>query len=131
MSNKVVMRQRKLVVLVSLAVLANAAVAEERVTVTAAKREQTLQDVPISVSVTSQETLQQAHITDIIDLQSVIPSLKVSQANAIGQTNFTIRGFGNGSGNDGIESAVGVFVDGVYRSRTSSAMDDLPEVRER
>ena len=128
MSNKVVMRQRKLVVLVSLAVLANAAVAEERVTVTAAKREQTLQDVPISVSVTSQETLQQAHITDIIDLQSVIPSLKVSQANAIGQTNFTIRGFGNGSGNDGIESAVGVFVDGVYRSRTSSAMDDLPEV---
>ena len=100
----------------------------QRVTVTAQKREQTLQDVPISVSVTTPETLQKAHIVDLIDLQSVVPSLKVQQFNAVGQTNFIIRGFGNGSGNDGIESSVGVFVDGVYRSRTSSALDDLPEV---
>lgn len=99
-----------------------------RVTVTATKREQTLQDVPISVSVTNRATIEQAHITDLIDLQSLVPSLKVTQFNAVGQTNFVIRGFGNGSGNDGIESSVGVFVDGVYRSRTSSALDDLPEV---
>jgi iron complex outermembrane receptor protein len=65
---------------------------------------------------------------DLIDLQSVVPSLKVSQFNAVGQTNFIIRGFGNGNGNDGIESSVGVFIDGVYRSRSSSALDDLPEV---
>ena len=100
----------------------------QRVTVTAAKREQTLQDVPISVSVTNAETISKAHIVDLLDLQSVVPSLKVTQFNAVGQTNFIIRGFGNGSGNDGIESSVGVFVDGVYRSRTSSALDDLPEI---
>ena len=100
----------------------------DRVTVTATKREQTLQDVPISVSVTDKATVEKAHITDVIDLQSIVPSLKVTQFNAVGQTNFVIRGFGNGSGNDGIESSVGVFVDGVYRSRTSSALDDLPEV---
>lgn len=97
--------------------------------VTATKREQTLQDVPISVSVTTAVTLEQAQIKDLIDLQSVVPSLKVVQAAAVGQTNFFIRGFGNGAGNDGIESSVGVFVDGVYRSRTSSALDDLPEVQ--
>jgi iron complex outermembrane receptor protein len=100
----------------------------QRVTVTAQKREQTLQDVPISVSVTNSETIAKAHIVDLIDLQSVVPSLKVTQFNAVGQTNFIIRGFGNGAGNDGIESSVGVFVDGVYRSRTSSALDDLPEI---
>ena len=100
----------------------------QRVTVTAQKREQTLQDVPISVSVTNAETIDKAHIVDLIDLQSVVPSLKVAQFNAVGQTNFIIRGFGNGAGNDGIESSVGVFVDGVYRSRTSSALDDLPEI---
>ena len=100
----------------------------QRVTVTAQKREQTLQDVPISVSVTNAETISKAHIVDLIDLQSVVPSLKVAQFNAVGQTNFVIRGFGNGAGNDGIESSVGVFVDGVYRSRTSSALDDLPEI---
>jgi iron complex outermembrane recepter protein len=100
----------------------------QRVTVTAQKREQTLQDVPISVSVTNADTIEKAHIVDLIDLQTVVPSLKVQQYNAVGQTNFIIRGFGNGSGNDGIESSVGVFVDGVYRSRTSSALDDLPEI---
>lgn len=96
--------------------------------VTATKREQTLQDVPISVSVTGADTVEKAQIRDIIDLQSVVPSLKVSQLNATGQTNFSIRGFGNGNGNDGIEASVGVFIDGVYRARTSAALDDLPEI---
>ncbi|MEG3150267.1 TonB-dependent receptor [Sphingomonas sp. ZT3P38] len=96
--------------------------------VTATKREQTLQDVPISVSVTGVETIEKAQIRDLIDLQSVVPSLKVAQFNAAGQTNFIIRGFGNGNGNDGIESSVGVFIDGVYRSRSASALDDLPEI---
>ncbi|CAN5356894.1 TonB-dependent receptor [soil metagenome] len=98
------------------------------VIVTATKREQTLQDVPISVSVTSTDTVEKAHIVDLIDLQSVVPSLKVTQFQSAGQTNFTIRGFGNGNGNDGIESSVGVFIDGVYRSRSAAALDDLPEI---
>ena len=100
----------------------------DEIIVTATKREQTLQDVPISVSVTGADTVEKAQIRDLIDLQSVVPSLKVSQLNAVGQTNFIIRGFGNGNGNDGIESSVGVFIDGVYRARTSAALDDLPEI---
>ncbi len=96
--------------------------------VTATKREQTLQDVPISVSVTSSQTVERAQIRDLIDLQSVVPSLKVTQFNASGQVNFQLRGFGNGNGNDGIESSVGVFIDGVYRSRSAAALDDLPEI---
>ncbi|HWT52660.1 MAG TPA: TonB-dependent receptor [Caulobacter sp.] len=100
----------------------------EEIVVTATKREQTLQDVPISVAVTGQQTIERAQVKDLIDLQSVVPSLKVSQFNATGQTNFVIRGFGNGNGNDGIESSVGVFIDGVYRSRSAAALDDLPEV---
>jgi iron complex outermembrane receptor protein len=96
--------------------------------VTATKREATLQNVPISVSVTAQETVEKAQIRDLIDLQSVVPSLKVEQLNASGQTNFIIRGFGNGNGNDGIESSVGVFIDGVYRSRSAAGLDDLPEI---
>ena len=95
---------------------------------TAAKREQTLQDVPISVSVTSSDTIEKAQIVDLKDLQSVVPSLKVTQFQSAGQTNFTIRGFGNGNGNIGIESSVGVFIDGVYRSRSASAISDLPEL---
>ena len=87
-----------------------------------------MRDVPLSVSVTGIDTIEKAQIRDLIDLQSVVPSLKVQQLNAVGQTNFIIRGFGNGNGNDGIESSVGVFIDGVYRSRSFSALDDLPEI---
>ncbi|GHH26198.1 TonB-dependent receptor [Sphingomonas glacialis] len=96
--------------------------------VTASKREQTLQDVPISVSVTSAQTIERAQIRDLIDLQTVVPSLKVAQFNAVGQTNFIIRGFGNGNGNFGIEGSVGVFIDGVYRSRSAASLNDLPEI---
>jgi len=96
--------------------------------VTATKRTQTLQDVPISVSVTSSDTIQKAQITDIIDLQTVVPSLKVYQLQNTGQTGFSIRGFGNGTGNPGIEGSVGVFVDGVYRSRSASSLADLPDI---
>ncbi len=103
--------------------------ADDDIIVTAAKREQTLQDIPISVSVTGVDTIEKAQIVDLINLQSVVPSLRVTQFQSAGQTNFTIRGFGNGNGNIGIESSVGVFIDGVYRSRSASAIGDLPDVQ--
>ena len=45
------------------------------------------------------------------------------------QTNFIIRGFGNGANNAGIEPSVGVFIDGVYRSRSAGALSDLPNLQ--
>lgn len=106
----------------------DAAQSNDDIVVTASKREQTLQDVPISVAVTDQQTIDRAQIRDLVDLQSVVPSLKVAQFNTVGQTNFVIRGFGNGNGNVGIEGSVGVFIDGVYRSRSAASLNDLPEV---
>src|SRR5579859_7136674 len=63
----------------------------QEIVVTATKRETTLQDVPVSVAVVGEDTLEQAQIRDLIDLQSVVPSLKVNQFNAVGQTDFIIR----------------------------------------
>jgi len=102
--------------------------AMEEIIVTATKRPQTLQEVPIAVSVVTAEVLERAQIYDILDLQTVVPSLRVTQLQNAGQTNFIIRGFGNGANNPGIEPSVGVFIDGVYRSRTSSAISDLPNL---
>ncbi|BDI61645.1 TonB-dependent receptor [Qipengyuania nanhaisediminis] len=97
--------------------------------VTASKREQTLQETPISVSVTSGETLEQAQIRDVLDLQTVTPSLRVSQLQTASASTFIIRGFGNGDNNFGIEPSVGVFIDGVFRSRSAGALSDLPNVQ--
>jgi outer membrane receptor protein involved in Fe transport len=93
--------------------------------VTANKREQTLQEVPIAVSVTTGETIERAQIRDVLDLQSVVPSLRVSQLQTSSATTFIIRGFGNGDNNFGIEPSVGVFIDGVFRSRSAAAISDL------
>ncbi|MCZ8324850.1 MAG: TonB-dependent receptor [Sphingomonadaceae bacterium] len=97
--------------------------------VTATKREQTLQDVPVAVSVTTAETIERAQVRDLKDLQTLVPALRVSQLQSSANTNFIIRGFGNGANNPGIEPSVGVFVDGVYRSRTAAQIGDLPDVQ--
>jgi outer membrane receptor protein involved in Fe transport len=96
--------------------------------VTATKRERTLQDTPVAVSVTTAETIERAQIRDLRDLQTVVPSLSVGQRQSAANTNFFIRGFGNGANNAGIEPSVGVFVDNVYRSRTAAQITDLPDV---
>ncbi len=101
---------------------------DDEVIVTATKREQTLQEIPVAVTVTDQATIEKAHIEDISDLQSVVPSLRVTQLQNSVQTNFIIRGFGNGANNPGIEPSVGVFVDGVYRARSAGAISDLPNL---
>ena len=98
------------------------------IVVTATKREQTLQETPVAVTVTTAETLEREQIRDLRDLQSVVPSLRVTQLQSSANTNFIIRGFGNGANNAGVEPSVGVFVDGVYRSRTSAQIGDLPDV---
>jgi len=99
------------------------------IVVTASKRETTLQDTPISVSVTTEETIERAQVRDLLDLQTLVPSLKVNQLQSSANTNFVIRGFGNGANNAGIEPSVGVFIDGVYRSRSAAQIGDLPNIR--
>ena len=100
----------------------------EEVIVTATKREQTLQEVPVAVSVVSAQQIEKAQVLDIKDLQTLVPSLRVTQLQSSANTNFIIRGFGNGANNAGIEPSVGVFIDGVYRSRVGSALADLPKL---
>lgn len=99
------------------------------IVVTATKREQTLQDVPVAVSVTTAETIERAQIRDVRDLSTLVPSLRVNQLQSSANTNFYIRGFGNGANNAGIEPSVGLFVDGVYRSHSASMIADLPDVQ--
>jgi outer membrane receptor protein involved in Fe transport len=96
--------------------------------VTATKREQTLQDVPVAVTVATQAQIEREFIRDLKDLGSIVPSLRVGERQNSANTNFFIRGFGNGANNAGIEPSVGVFIDGVYRSRTASQISDLPDI---
>lgn len=114
-------------VLAAVATMGGAAVAQDdEIIVTATKREETLQEVPVAVSVVDSDVIEKAQINDILDLQSVVPSLRVSQLERSTNSTFIIRGFGNGGNNIGVEPSVAVFVDGVFRSRVPASIGDLP-----
>ena len=97
--------------------------------VTATKREQTLQETPVAVSVTTSEAIEQAQIRDVADLATLVPSLRVSQNQSSFATSYSVRGFGTDGNNIGLEPSVAMFVDGVYRSRAVSQISDLPDIQ--
>ncbi len=96
--------------------------------VTAQKREQSLQDVPVVVSVLNAQQLEASGVRDIKDLQTITPGLNVTSSTSPAQTSIRIRGVGTLGDNPGLESSVGTIVDGVYRARSGVAFGDLGEL---
>ena len=97
-------------------------------TVTAQKREEALQDVPISVTVLDQQLLQDTGVYDIKDLQVLVPGLTVTSTQSEAITTARIRGIGTVGDNVGLESSVGIVIDGVYRPRNSVGFGDLGQI---
>ena len=96
--------------------------------VTAQKREEQLQDVPIVVTALSKQALQDTGVRDIKDLQILVPGLTVTSTQNEAITTARIRGIGTVGDNLGLESSVGVVIDGVYRPRNSVGFGDLGEL---
>ena len=101
---------------------------DETIIVTATRRSEALSDVPIAVSAVTGETLEKTGATDVRALGQVAPSLLVSGATS--EVNFSarIRGIGTVGENPGLESSVGLFIDGVYRSRTGVGLSELGDI---
>ncbi|ATE71463.1 TonB-dependent receptor [Lysobacter capsici] len=97
-------------------------------TVTAQKREEAMQDVPISITALPQQLLQDSGVRDVKDVQVLVPGLTVSSTQSEVQTVARIRGIGTVGDNAGLESSVGVVVDGVYRPRNGVGFGDLGEI---
>lgn len=100
----------------------------EEVVVTAQKREQNLQDVPVAVSAFSGQVLRDAGVTNMAELTNIAPSLTVTSAQTSTTTVFGIRGIFTSAQNFGLESSVGLYVDGVYRARQGSMINNLVDV---
>lgn len=95
--------------------------------VTAQKREQNLQDVPIVVTAVGGQQLQDSGVRDIKDLTVLAPGLTVTSTTSEASTTARIRGVGTVGDNPGLESSVGVVIDGVYRPRNGVGFGDLGE----
>jgi len=106
-----------------------AAEAVEEVTVTARRREEAAQDVPIPVSVLSGELIGDAGAFNVNRVKELIPTVQLYSSNPR-NTAVNIRGLGTTFGltNDGIEGGVGFYVDGVYYARPAATTLDFIDV---
>jgi outer membrane receptor protein involved in Fe transport len=100
----------------------------DSIVVTAQKREQNLQDVPVVVTAVGAKLLQDTGVKDIKDLTILTPGLTVTSTASEASTTARIRGVGTVGDNPGLESSVGVVIDGVYRPRNGVSFGDLGEM---
>jgi iron complex outermembrane receptor protein len=99
---------------------------EGEIIVTARKREERLQDVPISISVQSGEVLENQSISSFMGLQARVPSLSVTDTPA--NASLFIRGIGTSGNTLSFEQSVSLFVDQVYGGRNRQFMQPFFDV---
>ena len=100
----------------------------EEVVVTAQKRAQNLQDVPISVQVVNGDFLEDRNINQISELSKVSPGFTFAQGNSDSSKGIILRGIGSQSFSRGMDQSVGVVVDGVVASSASASVLDMSDV---
>ena len=100
----------------------------DTIVVTAQKRKENLQDVPVVVTVINKQLLQDSGVRDIKDLSKLTPGLTVTSTSSEAVTTARIRGVGTVGDNPGLEPSVGVVIDGVYRPRNGVGFGDLGDV---
>ncbi|CAA0093009.1 Pesticin receptor [Zhongshania aliphaticivorans] len=89
----------------------------EEVIVTAQKRTESIQDVPVSINAVSADTMAKNGIGNLEEMSSLVPNLNISDspnANVI-----VMRGLGSGAANPSFEQSVGLYVDGIYAGRSA------------
>ena len=90
--------------------------AVQEVVITAQKRAENLQEVPISVTALTAQTLQDKHVTNLLSLSGLAPGLQIKTDDNAANPRIFIRGVGVNDFNPSTASAVGIYVDGVYVS---------------
>ena len=99
----------------------------EEIIVTAQKREERLQDVPVSVTSVTATQLHDQGIQNAFDLGNIVPGLNMTESGG-GITPF-LRGVGNGAAATiGNESSVAVYLDGVYQTRLNIGVLELADI---
>jgi iron complex outermembrane recepter protein len=100
----------------------------EEVIVTAQKRAQSIQDVPISITAFSGDFLEENGIQKIAEVAQITPNFNIAGSAGNANSRIQIRGIG-AAGNNAIEPSVGVFIDGVYYPRPGSVIGLLNDIQ--
>ena len=101
----------------------------EEIVVTAQKRSENIQDVPLAITAVSGEMLDAAGIISLDTFSAMIPSVTFTEGSASGRNNsIRIRGIGTDVFNIGVEPSVAVFLDGVLLNRPAQGFNELADI---
>jgi len=101
----------------------------EEIIVYAQKRAEDVQSVPVAVTAITADMIEESGMTGLVRLSELHPSVYFDTAQSWQRNSLKVRGVGTIGNTRSFEGAVGVFIDGVYRSRTGMALGDLLDVR--
>ncbi len=102
----------------------------EEVVVTARRREESLQETPVAVTALGSDTLRDAGVRNLAQLNQIVPNIEVSSANGTAPlANIYIRGVGQRNTGPNIDSGVGIYIDGVYVGRPDGALLDIYDIQ--
>ena len=99
----------------------------EEIVVTAQKREESVQDVPISIQAFTGVTLENAQVDSVIGLQRLVPNFTSTRAAQTANVRLTIRGIG-AAGNSAMDPSIGTFIDGVYVPRPGALFASFNDI---
>lgn len=97
--------------------------------VTAQRREESLQKVPVAVTAIGAEQLDQLRVTNIRNLAGIAPSLQINTQGLQSNPTIIIRGVASGTSNNAVDPKVGIYLDGVYIGRTVGSIFDLSDIQ--
>lgn len=99
------------------------------IVVTAQRREESLQRVPVAVTAIGTEQLDQLRVTNVRNLAGIAPSLQINQQGLSSNSTIIIRGIASGTSNNAVDPKVGIYIDGVYVGRTVGSIFDLADIQ--
>lgn len=101
----------------------------QEIVVTAQRRAENLQSVPIAITAVNADLLAAARVDNIANVQAISPSVGFRSAYiASSSANLIVRGLGTTGASRNFEGSVGVFIDGVYRTRAASALQNFLDI---
>lgn len=112
----------------TLGLTGNAMAQLEEVVVTAQKRAEDVQEVPISITTVSGDFMVNSGADTLQDMSAYVPNLSLTESSQVANNRIIMRGVGS-VGNNAIEPSVAVFIDGVYYPRPSSVVGGLTDLQ--
>jgi iron complex outermembrane receptor protein len=101
----------------------------EEIVVTAQKREENLQNVPVAVTALGAEAIENARIADFSDLTRAAPSLTITQTTSAPNNSIVLRGIGTFAFSIGVEPSVAVIIDDMPVVQQAQAFDNMADLQ--